>query len=74
MLQSLSQHPHVVQLYGIVSESVLDGVFMTVMERAAHGSLKTYIQQTSDWSDSQSLAAARQVGCGYRSVLGAEMT
>jgi serine/threonine protein kinase len=65
LLQSLSSHHHVVGLYGVVSEQVLDGVFMTVMEQAPHGTLKTYIQQErGGWTSDMTLTALYQVGHG----------
>lgn len=63
LLQSLSSHVHVVDVYGVVSEGVLDGVFMTVMEQALYGNLKACVQGTAgSWTNDSTQTALCQVG------------
>lgn len=62
MLQTLSEHAHVVKVLGFVQDSILEGVSLTVMEHAELGNLKAYVKrQQSEWQPQDTTQALLQV-------------
>ena len=62
LLDTLCRHPHVVKLFGLVSDNIVQGQLSVVLERASCGSLKDVVRnKPSSWHDRHDPVALLQV-------------
>eukprot|EP00045_Choanoeca_perplexa_P009593 m.92767 g.92767 ORF g.92767 m.92767 type:complete len:904 (-) comp14962_c0_seq2:87-2798(-) len=62
LLQTMSQHQHIVTVLGFVQDSILEGISLTVMEYAELGNLKAYVKrQQNEWLAQDTIQALAQI-------------